>query len=234
MPTVTPITAGSVMDRSRFFLNDTAASIYSNATLLEPLSQAMDDLREELEDNDISVTSETSAAIEVPAGETNIGGDSGIALPNDLIVPIQCWERISGSDTQYALMSKRDFLPKYGEGTESAYFIYWAYQDQIIKFLPATSDLEIKIDYRSNRMFDAISAESQINLKNAKSFLAFQTAGYAAEFVGENVNRATNLYSRAQNSLERLLNLDIKNKQNQVSRKRPFMARFKQRGGMYR
>lgn len=232
MPTVTPVTAGSVFNNARFFLNDTGASIYTDTALREPLNVAINDLRTELQDNDISVTSDTSAAIEILSGVTDIGGDTGPALPNDFLVPIQLWEKIANVDMDYLMMDKRDFLPKTWALT--SFLQVWTYQNQIIKFLGANGNVDVKIDYRANRIFDVLNSNTQINVINAGSFLGFQTAGYAAEFIGENVGRAQSLYAKAADNLEKLMNLDIKNKQNQITRKRPFMAAYKSRGGYFR
>lgn len=222
-----PITADDVFERSRFFLNDNDGAIFNNGVLLKPLNIAIDDLREELQNYDISVTSETSAAITIPAGTTVLGGEGGPAFPNDLLVPIACWEKTSGSAMDYALMRKVNFLPKYA--TVTAFLIYWAYQRQVIRFLGATSDIDVKLDYRSSVIRLAETKDSTINVKEAISFLSARTAALAAEFIGENESRAISLNGKATEAMDRLLNLDIKNSQNQVNRRRPFMASFKAR-----
>lgn len=229
MPTLIPATASAIFNRARFFLNDRAANIYNDTVLIEPLNASIDDLREELQDNDASLVQETSAAISIPAGVTSIGG-GGSPLPNDLLVPVALWERTAGTTNDYMQMQKRHPLPK--TQTITAFLIYWNYQNQVIKFLGATSDLEVKIDYIANRLFDTVSASSQVDMKQALSFLGTMTAGYAAEFIGENKSRADSLYQRAGRALELVINLDVKNKQNQPHRRRPFMANYKRRGGL--
>jgi 3-dehydroquinate dehydratase len=159
---------------------------------------------------------------------TDIGGSTGPALPSTLIVPITLWERLSGTTVDYSRMTPCRTLPKTEVITE--YLQYWSYQKQIIKFLGATSDREVKIDYLADNFSVAEDASDRINLFNAKSFLSYRTAALAADFQGENEERATKLNANAQNALDKLLNLDIKNQQNMPARRRPFRASWKSRG----
>lgn len=230
MPTVTPTSISSVFNRARFFLNDNNAELYSDSALIEPVNQAIADLREVLQDNGISVVESVSEAITVTAGVTNIGGNGGPALPNDLLVPVSLWERTADTEVDYLLMAKKHPLPK--TNVRTAFLMYWDYRNQIIEFIGATGNIQVKIDYIASRMLNADSGDSQIDVKEAHSFLSMQTAGYAAGFIGENETRAADLFNMASKALEMVVNLDIRQSQNQPVRKRPFMASWKRRSGI--
>ena len=223
-----PITVANILERAAFFLNDTNRYLFTDEKLLPAFNIALDDLKEEFEDYGISLANQTSSAITITAGETEIGGPNGPALPNDFMVAINLYERSSGTEQDFLKMRKVDFLPK----TEvlTGFLIYWTYQNQIIKFLGATADVEVKMDYVANRLVDADTPEAIVVVKNAKSYLSYRTAALAARYSGENETRADSLDGEARRSIDQLLNLDIKQKQNQVTRRLPFRAGFKSRG----
>jgi hypothetical protein len=105
--------ASEVMDRSRAILNDVAIDLYTNQVLLPYLKIANDDLSDELVDNGSTVSKEVSQTIPLAAGGTQP------ALPNDMIVPIEIYEKDSGQDdSYYRYMEQRPFLPNILPGRE--------------------------------------------------------------------------------------------------------------------
>jgi hypothetical protein len=67
-----PILASDVMDRAAALLNDSALSIYTYAVQLPYLKMAVDDLQLQVEANNIALSNDVSAAINVLTGVTKI------------------------------------------------------------------------------------------------------------------------------------------------------------------
>jgi hypothetical protein len=226
------------MDSSAALMNDSAKSIYNYAAQLPYLRIAMQELQEYFELNNIPSTQEVSAVIWVQAGVTSIqfdaaGTPTNPKLPDDLIEPAQLWERTHGIDP-FIPMTKRDYLPHYLEGIEAEQFIYYVWEDQQIKFLPAIADNDIKIDY-IKELFNnipAIDQNTQINIINATTFLSYRTAALLAEFIERNITSAQALNSYAVMGLDRVTGIGVKGRQNIMTRRRPFRAGYKKRGWM--
>jgi hypothetical protein len=219
------VSVGSVFDRARFFLNDQNIQLYSNAVLAEAFRTAYDDLKEECYNNSLRFVGEVSVALDIDEGMTDIGGDTGPALPINLVVPITLWERPANTDVNYVRMTGVRNLPK----TEVIinYLQYWSFNKQIIEFLGANQDQQVKIDYLGDTFGIIRNPEDRLNLFNAKTFLSYRTAALASQFQGENESRADKLNGNARVALDNFLNTDIKNQQNMPVRRRPFRAAWK-------
>jgi hypothetical protein len=196
----------------------------------------MQDLQEIFEQNNITYSNASSAAITVPAGITSIGRTGGPPqLPSNLIEIRQLWERQSGIDP-YIPMVRKEYLPHNLEGTNISQFLMWAWINDAIKVLPANQNIDLKIDYVAT-MFDLPITIDRINLilpyENCKQFLGFRAASLCSLYIGENESRAQMLSQDAAIALERVLGIWSKGKQSIVTRRRPFRAGFKNRGGWW-
>lgn len=223
-----PIKAGAILDKTRLLMNDAAGDEYTDTVLLPFLQMAHVDLRLEAEDNNIPFTNITSGIITVPAGVKNIGGSGGPALPADLVEIVEMYERIAGSNTDYMLMGRRYFEPK--TDTETTYLQIYTWQGQIVHFIGATSDIEIKIDYISQNIGEINDANTLILVYNSCAFLWFRTAALAAFYIGENKTRSDELNSEAGRCLDLMMNIGIKSQQSMPVRRQPFMSTYRQRG----
>jgi len=228
--------ASEVMDRAASLLNDTAKNIYTYVAQLPYLNIAVQELQEEFELSNIPVTEETSAIIWVAAGVSAItynaaGTPQNPTLPSDMVEPAQLWERQHSIDP-FIPMTKRDYIPHYLEDIESEQFIYFVWQDQQIRFLPAVQDNDIKIDY-IKQLFNIITDQNtQINIINSRTFLEYRTAALCAEFIERNLTSAQGLNNYAIMGMDRAKGIGIKGKQTIVTRRRPFRAGYKKRGWM--
>lgn len=223
-----PVKAGDIFSKARFFLNDTEGDQYTDEVLLPALQIAYTDLRMECEDNNIPFTNITSAWITIPAGVKNIGGNGGPALPIDLVEIVEMYERIAGTTNDGMLMRRRNFLPK--TEFETTYLGVYTWQGQVVYFIGATGDIEVKIDYVSQNLNDIIDENTQIRIYNCCSFLWYRTAALAAGFIGENETRAAELNSNAGNAIDTMVNIGVKNQQSNPVRRRPFMSNYRQSG----
>lgn len=223
-----PIKAGEVFDKARFFLNDTIGAVFTDTVLLPALQMANEDLRLECEDNNIPYTNITSAAITVTAGVTDIGGPTGPPLPADLIEVVEMYERTAGTNNDYLMMRRRNFLPK--SEFQTTFLEVYTWQKQIIQFIGATGSIQVKLDYIGNTLNRIIDENSEIAIYNSISFLSFRTAALAANYIGENKTRSDELNQEALRCIETMENIGIKNQQNISIRRRPFMSSYRARG----
>lgn len=222
-------TAGSVMDRSASLLNDTAKSVYTYVAQLPYLGVAYDELREILQENNVPITFKLSANYTITTAITDIGGAGGLLLPTDLVELEGVFERTSGSTEDFIEMNRVNFLPKITQLSTNLEVYAWI--GQVIQFIGATGSRQVQINYISNGLIDLVDDTTSIPLINGKNFLAFRNAALCAEFIGENQTRADKLNKFADGTIERVLNISAKSKQVMITRRRPFMARFKLKGG---
>ncbi len=234
MPNTIELTAGDVLTASAALLNDVNKTVYTNAIQFPYLNMALRELQELYELNNIPVTDSHSVAVEVPAGIDFVGFaptppivDTPY-LPDDLIEPKVVWERQAGVNP-YTPMTRLDYLPRYQEGVEYNQFLYFTWQSNEIRFLPANQANDIKLDY-IRRLFITLDDEDDvIAVINAESFLQYRTAALCAEFLGENKSRAQELNTFAALGMDRALGIGTKGRQAINIRHRPFRASYKQR-----
>jgi hypothetical protein len=229
------LTAGQVMDASAALLNDAAKTVYTYAIQIPYLNIAMDELQEVYELNSIPVSEQTSSVIPVDANKIEIvfnASPGNPALPNDFVEAQQLWERTRNIDP-FIPMIRRNYLPHNLEGVQSNQLIYWIWQDQRIKFLPANQDNDVKIDYIREFFSDVTSGSSTINVINARTFLEYRTAGLISEFIEKNISNANSQNSNAVTALDRALGIGIKGKQLIFTRRRPFRSAYKRRGRFF-
>jgi hypothetical protein len=225
MPT---ILASDIMAISGALLNDPTQVRFTNTVQLPYLKLAVQELAEHCEEYNIEVTNETSSAIRVTAGVTLLNFTTTPALPSDLIEIRKVSERLYGTTDDYNLMSHVEFLPKTQQVTDALGF--WMWGNQSLQFIGANVDREIKLDYIGNTITAISSAATPITLINAQTFLEYRTASLCANFIGQNPTRSQALDQTAGPALDRFLSINIKGKQSIPTRRRPFRARFKQRG----
>ena len=214
-------------------MNDTARTVYTYAAVLPYLQIALQELQEHFELNSIPVTQLSSALINVPAGIAQIiyNGVGVPKIPDDMIEPQQLWEREAGIDP-YVPMSRRDYIPHQFEGTTTSKFSFYVWENQIIKFLPANRNNDVKIDYIRDIFTPLVDETSLINVINASTFLEYRTAALCAEFIERNQASANSLNIYSVMALDRATGIGVKGKQTILTRRRPFRAAYKKRGFM--
>jgi hypothetical protein len=223
--------AGTVFSGVRALLNDQDNTVFTNTVQLEYYKMAFQELLEECEDHNIPITNKTSDEIEITAGVTDVGGSTGPALPGDLIEIIEMYERTYGTTNNYALMRPVRFLPK--TEVQTSYLEVWQWAEQQVNLLGATASVGVKFDYIAATIGDDVNENSIVQLTNAINFLKYKTGALVAMFVGENETRAAVLEAEATKALDRVLGIKIKSQQGMVTRRRPFMSRYKLNGGNY-
>lgn len=228
------LVASTVLGKAAALLNDPARTTYTYAALVPYLNMALQELQEYFELHNAAVTDQVSSVINIPTGSTVISYNAvgQPALPNDLIEPLQLWERPEGDDP-FVPMTRKEFLPHFLEGTPISQIVYWAWQSNEIRLLPANQDNDIKIDYTRNIFTPAVDESSIINVVNGQTFLEYRTAGLAAEFIERNLGSANSLNMYADLAKDRATGITVKSKQNIMTRRRPFRRGYKTGGGVW-
>lgn len=225
------LTAAQVMDAAAARLNDVNKTIYTYAIQIPYLNIALDELQEIYEANNVPVTDQTSAVINVPsaaAGIVEIGytGTAGRILPADLIEPKVAWESPEGLN-QWTLMTKLDYLPQYQIAAQINQLIWYQWASNKLKVLAANADNDIKLEYVRYLFTTVTASGDQLAVINSKSFLLNRTASLIAKDVEENDERAAALLNDAYGGLDRSLTITTKGRQRITIRRRPFRAGYK-------
>ena len=218
--------AQNVMDLSASLLNDTGKSLFTYAVQIPYLNMAITELREEAERNNNASTNKTTEALVVLAGVTELTLDD---LPRDFREAQHLWERNNGQTSMdYLDMTRMEFLPPYV--VKSTCLIYWSYQDQKIKFIGATTDRQLRLDYVAETMPKVIDPTDEIPMLLAESFLMYRTAALLSQYVGENDTRGATLRENAQMAFDRFISINVKGRQAIATRRRPFNYGWRYRG----
>lgn len=216
-------TLGSVMDTAAVLLNDPSKTDYTYVKQLPLARMALQELEEEFEQNNVQTTNVESAVISAVAGATTI------TLPTGLVEIQQMWERLSGTSDPFIPVTKVEFLPHYLEGVQTNDIIWWAFEQDAVKFLPPLTNRDVKLDYIRSLFLATADENTVISVINSKSFLQYRTAALCAEFLGENPTRAQELNQYAVLAMDRALGIPTKGRQAIQTRRRPFRAAYRAR-----
>lgn len=220
--------ASEVMDLAAAALNDVDKTTYDYDTQIPYLKLALQELQEIYELNSLSVTEQSSAAIPMNAGVTELifNAPSQPRLPDNLIEPQQLWESLRDTN-QWIPMGRKEFIPHQLESVQTSYFGYWVWQQNKIKFLQSNSDNDIKIDYIGSLFPKYVRDDTILPVQNSVGYLAYKTAELISDMVEHNLERAQTNGNRAQLSLDRISGISVKGKQQIQTRRRPFRASYK-------
>ena len=221
------------MDRSAALMNDPAKTDYTYTAQLPYLNMAIDELVESLEESNSSPTNMTSGVITIPVGITKITPVEHPDLPHypfDMVEIQEVGERGQGSSDPFIALGRREFLQGFPPNQS---LMFWVWEDQQIKFNPngALGAREIQLKYVRQAFAQAANELSPVGAINSRSYLSFKTAAFCAYFIGENETRAMVLDAQAEKSLDRILGINNKGRQQMMTRHRPFRASYKARGG---
>lgn len=223
------------MDSVASLMNDTAKTSYSYTAQIPYLNMALAELQEHFQLNNIPVTNETSAGITLLSGVTEIGPFDGFGsgvtptYPQDLIEIQNMFERLAGTTNPYIRIGKRDFLPHSIDDLPTESLQYWSWEGQRIKFIGATTDREIKLDYIRTIFPKVTNQAAVLGVANCETYLFYKTAALCAHFIGENKTRSDELNALAIDALDRVTGIGTKARQAINTRRRPFMAAYKRR-----
>lgn len=228
------ITPKQVLALAASDMNDTAQSVYTEATLLPYFNMAVFELFQKLQENSLPITIKTTSNdLNCPAGITEIPFKSTTQpeplLPPDLMEPIEIWESNDDGVT-WTPMTKVDQIdPNIARNQNISNFAIYEWRGDRIVVPESTNDILLSIDYL-RRIVTVPMVIEQIDkpiLTDAILFLAHKTAALAALLVAQDPERAGALSTLANDTLESEINIPTKNEQNIAVRRRPFRGAFK-------
>lgn len=205
--------ASDVMNGARVYLNDVAASIFTNTALLPLVIMANEELEKLLIIIGAEVQRNNSAAITVSANALTI------TLPVDFLLPISLKERrVGGTENDWEDMTEQIWSPEY---VPAPTINYWAFSNNAIRIPGASVNREVLLKY-DRQLAVITSSSSPEDFILSKAFLERKTAELAARYIGMNENFANSLAIRevepARDALERLFILNSQG--NPIRRKR--------------
>ena len=199
------------MMESKALLNDLGGVFYTTESLLPYLNKAYRELQDYFNLHGLKTTVDVSALAILPAGTLLL-----TTPPADMLRPIEISERTPGTTDQFVELDERSWEP---DMVQSTHLRFWVWREEVINFLGATADREVRIRYVKS--LSALSGEgSFIGIINAMSVLAARTAALAARFIGENPTRADELDSDVGMALDRLIVTAIRQNQGMPTRRR--------------
>jgi hypothetical protein len=223
--------ASEVMDLSAAALNDVDKTTYDYDTQLPYLKLALQELQELFQLNSLPVTEMTSAEITIRAGVTKLQFDAAgtVRLPDNLIEILKIYETTEGGNA-WSPMSRRNFIPQALAGVRTAGLQYWAWNGSELKFLPASGNVTILIEYIGSLFPKFVRSDTILPVQNSIGYLAYKTAELVSDMIEHNDARAQSNGGRAMMSLDRIQGITIKNKQSIMVRRRPFRSNYKRTG----
>lgn len=241
----TLVTAGQVMDRVASLLNDPQKTDYTYVVQLPYLNMAIEEFSDMMAEanapnSNLVSTHETKPPIILPVGKNVLVPEDypGIAVsppgtyqtyPNDLIEVQEIGERFAGDPGPFRRLPRKEFHTIYPT-TNS--LVFWVWELGVIRFNDdgANVPMEVELKYVFQGINYAANENSIIDFIGSRTYLSYKTAALCAQFIGENESRAQLLEDKADEALERTINIGNKGKQQIVTRHRPFRASYKMRG----
>lgn len=227
------IFASEIMDDAAAFLNDVNRTTYTYAVQIPYLNIALKEMKKHFALANVNITDETTSdPLVLPAGQDNIQYFQApdVELPEDLVDIRRAWQRPTGSGQQYIPLPRLGGLPIELQGIEVNYLYGYVWERQMMKFLPANVDTDIKLEYIFNILEPVTSEFDEISVNYSDSFLSSRTAALVARHVEENVERAQMLDAQAGVFLDEVIGIAAKGNQPRNTRRRPFRQGFKNRG----
>lgn len=170
------VSAEVCFNLARMMLNDTNQQLWSDNILMPMMLQAHLELQQFLKSRACPIMKDYEI-ITLDAYQTQLPGVIG-----NMVAPIQLWERPSGSQADFTLMTETDTLPVTPDITNI--LTYWMWYQQLLYFAGATIDTDILIFYWARLAVPTASTEL-IGIIDGEQYLGPRIAALAAGSVGE-------------------------------------------------
>jgi hypothetical protein len=217
-------TMEQVLVTAQTHLNDYQQTFWTKDLLQVFLAEAHREMQLELQLNGIPVVKKKSAIFTIPAvlpssssGETYIPTPPG--QPNDIIIPLECWERPTGDPLQadWDLMIQKSWVPPVDPVQE---LIYWNWTGEIIKFPGAIQSNDIKLYYQGGIPIPVADNDS-IGFIFGELYVAPRLAALAARSIGGK-QAYQELSQMALSRMDKILSNNVNAEQALPVRRRPY------------
>ncbi len=176
--------AEDVLNLTRALVNDTAGTVFTDATLMPLLNSAYRGLQRQLAETGVSVlVSEVDLDLPLTSGvtTTEISDVSDPQLPTDLLAPHQLWEQQTGSTDLFIPMEKiTGGLPNLQPST---YLRMWEWREDMINLVGATSEITVRLRYEKV-LPQLVLGTDPVMIRSANDALAYATSALAARARG--------------------------------------------------
>jgi len=226
VPTTAYAQAEDALALARALVNDTAASVFTDALLMPLLNSAYRGLQRELAENGVSVLAEQqdiSLAVNGSSGVTNteLSDVSSPQLPTDCLMPHMLWERATANTADV-------FVPmeKFTSGGSmlnlqpSSYLRLWEWREDKINLVGATQAITVRLRYEKILPQLTLGTDP-VQIRSASDPLGYATAALAARSRGARA-LAADLLGAAQMATEKLIQRYIRPEQIKGRRRKPY------------
>ena len=219
------ITVGDILTEARALLNDSAAQTYTTAVLAPFGKIAMRDLQQHFLRNNIPLIHKTDTVQTVTA--------LAVTYPNpvDIVEPINLYERAVGSTDNFVLMLRTNWEP---EVQQTDTLRYWQWKGGVITLLGSTASRSVKLEYNRTLTDVDWTVLGTGFPPGLDPYLAARIAELASAYIGNNPSRAASLGEKADEALELILAIDIKNLQSMPVSRIPYRGRVNRFAGFTR
>jgi hypothetical protein len=211
----------TALNLTRALINDSAGSVFNDATLMPLLNSAYRALQRELAEAGVSVlVSQVDLDLPLTNGltTTELTDASAPQLPTDLMVPHQLWEQQSGSSDLFVPMEKIvSGLPNLQPGS---FLRMWEWREDTIQLLGATSEVTVRLRYEKV-LPQLVLGTDPIMIRASNDALAYATAAVAARARGARA-LAADMQTTAMEATEKLIERYIRPEQFKARRRRPY------------
>ncbi len=222
---------GAINTLARALLNDAAGNTYSDQFLLPFAQMAYRRINKAL--GNISSTTyikDNVQLIVAAVGAVDASVQVSITdatpppnqLPTDLLVPLNVWERISGSTDDFQEMTDmtgEGGLPSQPQGDQ---LVFWEWRMDGLYFIGATQDTQIRLRYQSTPG-DVTGPVAAVLLRDGQNTMTLLTAALAGLSRGSPL--AANYKTQGDDALEAMKDTIVHQMQKQVRRRRPYSSR---------
>ncbi|MGH9714061.1 MAG: hypothetical protein ACRD5M_12260 [Candidatus Acidiferrales bacterium] len=226
VPTTAYAQAEDALALARALVNDTSASVFTDALLMPLLNSAYRGLQRELAENGVSVLAEQQD-IPMPVDgttgvtPTELSDVSSPQLPTDCLMPHMLWERAMANTADV-------FVPmeKFTSGggmlnlQPSAYLRLWEWREDKINLIGATQGITVRVRYEKNLPQLTLGTDP-VQIRSASDPLGYATAALAARSRGARA-LAADLLGAAQMATEKLIQRYVRPEQVKARRRKPY------------
>jgi hypothetical protein len=214
-------TANDAFERARVELNDVGAELYTNAILMPFLQIANDELSNKMLVHGLPVQKQIAAYMTVAIGIAKF-----TTLPTDFINPVKLWQRPSGQTVGFEEMRRESWEPASVRVSQT--LGNWDYRDNEVIWQAATAAVQVRMDY--NRMLTEIDdAGDPLEVFGSLAFYGPRIAQLAAKHIGQNPVKALELKDEADDALDDLIIIGVRNQQHIATRRKPFRRNRRRR-----
>jgi hypothetical protein len=216
--------ASEIMDDAALLMNDSARVTWTYTVQVPWLKRAINALSDELAVSGIQLTRKvTSPVLSVATGAVTI------PMPSDCIVPLNLYERLSGSSFPFIPLKELMFIPAGSSQTDS--LGYWAYQGTLLNSVPvidllgATTNREVRVEYIRFLPYAGVVSGTDFTADipwNAKRFLSAKTAEYITRFVLKDKVRGDELKIESGEAKYKIVQIWVKKQQGSPIRRPGF------------